>query len=158
MGIIMKSKSEKIFKYLESLIAETQRIVELIRSVPIGVPIILHSNVYMPEARAAKLEKEGYIVTVLKMSSGWKRVLTKNACIVEGYNNLSFRIRLIAAEFAYYPFTQRATEKTLLMNMKYKDIITWSALDIKTNLLLMVNYEIKTHLFDELLKGETNNG
>lgn len=151
----MKSKSEKIFKYLESFIAETQRTVELIRSVPIGVPIILHSNVYMPLARAAELEKEGYIVTVLKWNRGWRRVLSKNACIVEDYNKQSFKISLVAAEFARYPFTQRATEKAHFMNIKYRDTVTWSALDIKTNLLLMVNYEIKTHLFDKLLKGET---
>lgn len=148
----MKSKSEKTLKYLEFIITEAQRSLELIRSIPIGVPIILHTYVYMPEERAVKLEKEGYIITKSKWSRDWKRVLTKNACIVEGYNNLSLRIRLIAANFACYPFTKRATENTHFMSIKYREIASWSTLDIKTNLLLMVNYEIKTHLFDELLK------
>lgn len=148
----MKSKFEETLKHLEFIITDTQHTIDLIRNIPIGIPIILHTNVYLPEAQAIDMEKKGYIIT----NSRWSRYkcgLTKNPCIVENYNKISLKIKLIAAELSIYPFTKRGT-KNLLMNIKYRDIVTWSTLDIKTNLLLMVNYEIKTYLFDELLKVE----
>lgn len=136
----------KVIKIHERIIAQSQQFIEFIRKVPLNklIALICHTRPINDSAFSHMGRKEDIHCV----------------CKVIGFNKESIRIRLIAVEKIFYPlncieWSISQGRETTDLHIKMRDIknFTWKEIN-KKDLPLYINYELKTCLFDAMLKGK----